>query len=67
MQKVGSTGLESSIIGIGLERGGTKPLEQVEGVVHCALDHGVNIMDMFMPGQEIRGHIGQAPAGRRTR
>lgn len=64
---VGRTGLEASIIGIGLERVDTKPLEQVKALVHCALDHGINIMDMFMPGQEIRGHIGQALAGRRDK
>ena len=66
-RNVGRTGLEASIIGIGLERVDTKPLEQVEEVVHCALDHGVNIMDMFMPGDEIRGNIGRALAGRRDK
>ncbi|UQZ90553.1 aldo/keto reductase [Deltaproteobacteria bacterium Smac51] len=66
-RNVGQTGLSASVIGIGLERVDTKPLEKVEEVIHCALDHGVNIMDMFMPGQEIRGNIGKALTGRRDK
>ena len=66
-RNVGRTGLSASVIGIGLERVDTKPFEQVEEVIHCALDQGVNIMDMFMPGQEIRSNIGRALAGRRDK
>lgn len=64
-RKVGSTGIDASIIGIGLEHVDTKPRRQVEEVVHAALDHGVNIMDVFMPGDEIRTNIGHALTGRR--
>lgn len=64
-REVGRTGLKASIIGIGLEHVDTKPREKVEEVVHVALDHGINIMDIFMPGQEIRTNIGHALAGHR--
>lgn len=66
-RKIGKTGIEASIIGIGLEHVDTKPREQVEEVVHTALDHGVNIMDVFMPGKEIRTNIGHALAGKRDK
>lgn len=66
-RQIGNTGIEASIIGVGLEHVDTKPREQVEEVVHAALDHGVNIMDVFMPGEEIRTNIGHALAGRRDK
>ena len=66
-RKVGRTDFSASIIGIGLERVDTKPYQQVEEVIHCALDHGVNIMDMFMPGEEVRINIGRAISGRRDK
>jgi len=66
-RQVGQTGIEASIIGIGAERVDTKPRAQVEEVVHSALDHGINIIDMFVPGQEIRTNIGHAIAGRRDK
>ena len=66
-REVGRTGIKGSIIGIGLEHVDNKPLEKVEEVVHAALDHGINMMDMFMPGREVRTNIGRALAGRRDK
>ena len=66
-REIGRTGLNASIIGLGLEHVDNKPREKVEEVVHSALDHGINIMDMFMPGQEVRGNIGHALKGRRDK
>ena len=39
----------------------------VEETIHAALDHGINLMDLFMPGEEVRSNIGRALAGRRDR
>ena len=66
-REMGRTGLKASIIGVGLEHVDNQPREKVEEVVHSALDHGINIMDMFMPGREIRENIGHALKGRRDK
>ena len=64
---IGKTGMNASIIGLGAEHLDRKPYETVESVVHAALDNGINIMDLFMPGEEVRKNIGKALAGRRDR
>lgn len=66
-REIGKTGMKASIIGFGGEHVDHKPYAQVERVVHAALDHGVNIIDVFMPGDEIRRDIGKAIAGRRDK
>lgn len=62
---LGATGLSVSAIGLGCENLDTKPYEQVKATIGAALDHGVNIFDVFMPGHEIRAHIAQALGKRR--
>ena len=64
---IGSTGMSASIIGLGAEFLDNKPYGTVEQVVNTALEHGVNIMDIFMPGETIRKNIGQVLAGRRDK
>jgi predicted aldo/keto reductase-like oxidoreductase len=66
-RKLGTTGLDVSIIGIGPEHLVRKPYSQVEEVIHGALDRGINIMDCFMPQEEIRTDIGKALKGRRDK
>ncbi|MCL2318705.1 MAG: aldo/keto reductase [Treponema sp.] len=64
---VGKTGMSASIIGLGAEHLDNKPYETVEQVIHAALDRGINIMDVFMPGDTVRQNIGRALAGRRDK
>lgn len=57
---IGKTGLSASIIGLGSEHLDNKPYAVVEEVIHAALEQGINIMDLFMPGKTVRSHIGKA-------
>ena len=66
-RQLGKTGIEVSVVGLGSEHLDNKPYEVVEGVIHAALDRGINIMDLFMPGTPVREHIGRALEGRRDR
>jgi predicted aldo/keto reductase-like oxidoreductase len=62
---LGGTGFEASVIGLGCEHLDGKPYERCEETVRAALDAGVNILDVFMPGKEIRENIRRALGGRR--
>ena len=64
---IGNTGMSASIIGLGAEHVDNKPYKTVEEVIHAALDEGINIMDAFMPGEEVRKNIGKALQGRRDK
>lgn len=66
-RKVGNTGIDASIIGLGAEHLDDKPRETVDEVINAAIDHGVNIMDVFMPGETVRTYIGDALSGRRDK
>jgi predicted aldo/keto reductase-like oxidoreductase len=59
--------MSASIIGLGAEHLDKKPYETVEQVINTALEQGINIMDLFMPGEEVRQHIGRALKGRRDK
>ncbi len=62
---LGKTGLSASAVGLGAEHLDNKPYATVEETIHAALDAGINIMDLFMPGEEVRSHIGRALGKRR--
>jgi predicted aldo/keto reductase-like oxidoreductase len=62
---LGKTGLTASAIGLGTEHLDGKPFETVDAVIHAALERGINIMDVFMPGDDIREKIGRALKGHR--
>ena len=66
-RKVGRTGLSTGVIGLGSEHLDRKPYAVVEETIHAALDNGINLMDLFMPGEEVRSNIGRALAGRRDK
>ena len=59
--------MSASVIGLGTEHLDNKPCETVETVINAAIDNGINIMDLFMPGDEVRKNIGKALAGRRDK
>jgi len=59
-RNIGQTGMSASIIGLGAEHLDNKPYAVVEETIHAALEQGINILDLFMPGDEVRTHIGKA-------
>ena len=63
---LGKTDKRVSIIGLGCENIDRAPYEQVKETIDAALEHGVNILDVFMPGREIRENIAKALGARRN-
>lgn len=64
-RKIGNTGMSASVIGLGAEHLDGKPYSVVEETIHAALEHEINIIDLFMPGAEVRRNIGKALGNRR--
>ena len=64
-RKIGNTDMNASIIGLGAEHLDGKPYAVVEETIHAVLEHGINIIDVFMPGDEVRRNIGKALGNRR--
>jgi len=64
-RNIGKTGMSAGIIGLGGEHLDGKPYAVVEEVIHSALENGINIIDVFMPGDEIRRNIGKALGNKR--
>lgn len=62
---LGDTGMQASIIGLGGEHLDGKPYETVKDTLDAAMEHGVNLLDVFMPGHDIRQKLGRALKGRR--
>ena len=66
-RELGKTGLQVSVIGLGCENLDGKQYSQVEETINVALENGINILDVFMPGIEIRENIARALGGRRKK
>lgn len=64
-REIGNTGKRSSIIGLGCENLDGKPFEQVQDTIDAALENGMNLFDVFMPGNEVRENIAKAIGSRR--
>jgi predicted aldo/keto reductase-like oxidoreductase len=64
-RELGKTGKKVSEIGLGLENVDRKPYERCKETLDVALEHGVNLPDVFMPGAEIRNNIAKALGDRR--
>ena len=64
---IGKTGMSASIIGLGTEHLDNKPYEIAEEVIQTALEQGITMMDVFMPGDTVRSNIGKALAGNRDK
>ncbi|NLO47776.1 MAG: aldo/keto reductase [Clostridiales bacterium] len=64
-REIGKTGKYAGVIGLGCEHLDNKPYEQVKETIETALEHGVNLLDVFMPGKEVRENIAKALGSRR--
>ena len=64
-RELGNTGKKVGVIGLGCEHLDRKPYEQVKETVDASLECGVNILDIFMPGKEVRENIAKALGSRR--
>lgn len=62
---LGKTGKKVSVIGLGCEHLDGKPYGQVKETIDAALERGINILDVFMPGKEVRENIARALGERR--
>jgi len=65
--KLGKTGMEASVIGLGAEHLDGKDYDTVKETFDAAIEHGINIVDVFMPGNDIRQKIGRAIKGKRDK
>ncbi|TAH64398.1 MAG: aldo/keto reductase, partial [Anaerolineaceae bacterium] len=66
-RELGKTGLKVSTIGLGCEHLDGKPYSQIENTIGAALEHNINILDVFMPGKEIRENIAKALGDKRNK
>ncbi len=66
-RKLGRTGLEVSVIGLGTEYLDRRPRETVVSVVHEAIERGVNYFDLLFAFPEYRDNFGAALKGYRDR
>lgn len=64
---IGRTGEQGSIIGLGCEHLDGKPYAQVKETIDAALESGINVLDVFMPGREVRENIAKALGARRDK
>ena len=64
---IGKTGISVSAVGLGAEFLDGKPYSVVDQTINTAIDKGINIIDAFMPGEEIRKNLGKALAGKRDK
>ena len=64
---LGKTGLKVGTVGLGTEFLDKKPYNIVEETIHTAMEHGVNFMDNFLPGEQNRINVGKAIAGHRDK
>jgi predicted aldo/keto reductase-like oxidoreductase len=66
-REIGKTGCKASIIGLGCEHLDRKPYDQIKSTIDAAIEQGINIMDVFMPGREVRENIAKALGDRRSK
>jgi uncharacterized protein len=66
-RKLGRTGIETGVIGLGLEYLEQAAPETVSSVVHAALDAGGSYIDLWMATPAIRDALGRALRGRRDK
>lgn len=66
-RKIGNTGLETSVIGLGCEGFEGMNSAEVTKMFDTAIENGINYLDLFMPQPDVRTNIGIALKGRRDK
>jgi predicted aldo/keto reductase-like oxidoreductase len=66
-RKLGKTGIEVGIIGLGAEYLEHASSDTVISVVDEALDQGINYIDLFMPSPDVRDNFGTALKNKRDK
>ena len=66
-RKLGRTGVDVGIIGLGAEYLEHEPEKTVVSVVHEAVDSGVNYIDLFLASPGVRDNIGKALINKRQK
>lgn len=64
-RQIGNTGMNASVVGLGAEHLDNKPYAVADEVIGAALENGINIIDVFMPGTTVRENIAKALGPRR--
>ena len=64
-REIGRTGRKAGVIGLGCEHLDNKPYKRVKETVDAALECGINLLDVFMPGKAVRENIAKALGMRR--
>ena len=64
---LGKTGLDVGVIGLGTEYLNGQPRDTVVSVIHQAIEHGVNYIDLLFAFPEYRDNLSAALQGRRER
>lgn len=64
-REIGKTGCRAGVISLGCEHLDGKPYPQVQETIEAALENGMNLLDVFMPGKEVRENIAKALGARR--
>lgn len=57
---LGRTGMKVSVIGIGGEGFENKNYEQCEAIIDCAINEGINFIDIYNSNPEVRSNVGKA-------
>ncbi|HEY50511.1 MAG TPA: aldo/keto reductase [Dehalococcoidia bacterium] len=66
-RKLGRTGVDVGVVGLGMEYLEFEPEETVKSVVHAAIDGGVNYIDLFMASPRVRDNFGKALRDKRQK
>ncbi|MGB2827735.1 MAG: hypothetical protein WBC50_06025, partial [Dehalococcoidales bacterium] len=66
-RKLGRTGLDVGIVGLGAEYLEHESANTVISVVHRAMDGGVNYIDLFMASPGVRSNFGKALRNKRQK
>ncbi|MDR1754853.1 MAG: aldo/keto reductase [Eubacterium sp.] len=66
-RNLGKTGMQVGIIGLGAEHLDGKDYDIVKDTICAAMEHDINMLDVFMPGNDIRQKIGRAIKGNRNK
>ncbi len=66
-RKLGRTGVDVGVVGLGAEYLEFEPEKTVVSVVHEAIDNGVNYIDLFMASPGVRDNFGTALRNKRQK